>query len=414
MPPPPPPKPAAPGNSSNRRAEEAGAGRADPVRPPGDVDLVRREVRRRQHLADRRPRQTATGSAPSTSRPATRGDSWSQFNPGLVEAAPQGRPRRLRLAVRLRRQPDGRGQGRRRVGRRRRRLPGDRRRGPVRGQVRLGRPLHPRPAQADRAQLPALAGRLPLRRLPPGLPLLGLLRARRRHLQPAADVLEGDRNLGPHASSSTPTSTTASGTTRSTRSARPTAAPGRKSIQLFRRFAESYGGLEPSWWDWQETTTAGWKALGADLPGPITGYRPSHRATRPCKTRQPRRPRRLGAGAPALGRPERPGDRRSSASTTRAAVRDFQDGAGLPVDGVIGTSTWRSLLKYQPIRCLWGGRRPKRGPPAPRAPPRDRRRAARSRPRCPPRPTRSTPARGPSSHPEIIPRRAIAAHLSGA
>ena len=41
----------------------------------------------------------------------------------------------------------------------------------------------------------SLAG-LPLRRLPPVLPLLGLLRPGRRHLQPAADVLEGDRNLG--------------------------------------------------------------------------------------------------------------------------------------------------------------------------------------------------------------------------
>ena len=51
---------------------------------------------------------------------------------------------------------------------------------------------------SDRRQLPALARRLPLRRLPPVLPLLGLLRARRRDRQPAADVLEDDRHLGPH------------------------------------------------------------------------------------------------------------------------------------------------------------------------------------------------------------------------
>ena len=45
------------------------------------------------------------------------GSYWSQFSSGLVEAAAPRRARRLRLAVRLRRQPGGRGQGRRRRGR---------------------------------------------------------------------------------------------------------------------------------------------------------------------------------------------------------------------------------------------------------------------------------------------------------
>ena len=90
-----------------------------------------------------------------------------------------------------------RGQGRRRLGPQGRRLPGDRRRGPVRGQVRLRRPLHPGPAPAHRRRLSALARGLSLRRLPPGLPLLGLPRAGGRPVQPAADVLERDRDLGP-------------------------------------------------------------------------------------------------------------------------------------------------------------------------------------------------------------------------
>ena len=45
---------------------------------------------------------------------------------------------------------------------------------------------------------------------------------------------------------------------------------------------------------------------------------------------------------------------------TRAAVRDFQQQAGLRVDGAIGTATWEALLRYEPIRWLWAGRRPKR------------------------------------------------------
>ena len=40
-------------------------------------------------------------------------------------------------------------------------------------------------------------------------------------------------------------------------SARPTKRPGAGPLQLFRRFAASYGGLPPSWWDWQETTGSG-------------------------------------------------------------------------------------------------------------------------------------------------------------
>ena len=31
-------------------------------------------------------------------------------------------------------------------------------------------------------------------------------------------------------------------------------APGSGPLRLFRRFAASYGGLPPSWWDWQETS----------------------------------------------------------------------------------------------------------------------------------------------------------------
>lgn len=68
-------------------------------------------------------------------------------------------------------------------------------------------------------------------------------------------------------------------------------------IVRFRRFAESYGGLAPSWWDWQETSSSGWDALGQ----------------------------------------------------------------GLPVDGAIGTDTWRSLLNFDPVRPRWAGRRAKRG-----------------------------------------------------
>jgi Putative peptidoglycan binding domain len=134
---------------------------------------------------------------------------------------------------------------------------------------------------------------------------------------------------------------------------------GRREIVRFRRFAESYGGLAPSWWDWQETTTAGWGALGADID-PVLGYRPvvSHPLLK-----------RGSAGdlvvwaqehLRAAGQPQLPVTG-IFGRQTKAAVRAFQATAGLPVDGAIGTITWRSLLNFDPVRPRWAGRRAKRG-----------------------------------------------------
>jgi hypothetical protein len=136
--------------------------------------------------------------------------------------------------------------------------------------------------------------------------------------------------------------------------------PGRRAILRFRRFAVSYGGLEPSWWAWHETGRREWRALAAQLSGPVFGYRPirSH---------------------PVLKRGSR-GDlvvwaqmhlRNATWNTlpvtgvfgrqTASAVRAFQAARGMPVDGVIGQATWRALLEFDPARPWWAGRRAKRG-----------------------------------------------------
>ncbi len=136
--------------------------------------------------------------------------------------------------------------------------------------------------------------------------------------------------------------------------------PGRKPILSFRRFAESYGGLPPSWWDWQETSARDWSALGATTNGPLTGYRPID-------------------SDPVLKRGSR-GDLvvwaqehlRSAGQTqvpvtgfyggvTRAAVRAFQGAQGLPADGVVGTTTWQSLLDFEPVRTRWAARHARSG-----------------------------------------------------
>ena len=135
---------------------------------------------------------------------------------------------------------------------------------------------------------------------------------------------------------------------------------GRKSIQRFRRFAVNYGGLQPSWWDWQETSTAGWQGLGATIDEPIFGYRPV--TAQPLLKSGSRGDLVVWAQEHLRGAGESVPVTGVFGRITRAAVRDFQKSAGLPVDGAIGTTTWQALLNYEPVRWRWAGRRAHRGP----------------------------------------------------
>ena len=97
---------------------------------------------------------------------------------------------------------------------------------------------------------------------------------------------------------------------------------GRRGVQRFRRFAASYDGLQPSWWDWQETNTAGWRAARHHDPRPDRRLPPG--LLQPdAEAWRPRRPCRLGPGAPALGGPVGPGH-----GSVRQA--DPRRGPGLP------------------------------------------------------------------------------------
>ncbi len=135
---------------------------------------------------------------------------------------------------------------------------------------------------------------------------------------------------------------------------------GRRDILLFRRFAESYGGLAPSWWDWQETSSTGWGALGTRIAGPVFGYRPV--VSHPVLKRGSRGDLVVWAQEHlrAAVLPQLPVTG-IFGKQTRAAVRAFQESKGLQADGVLGTTTWSSLLDFDPVRPRWAGRRAKRG-----------------------------------------------------
>ena len=132
--------------------------------------------------------------------------------------------------------------------------------------------------------------------------------------------------------------------------------PARADLVRFRRFAESYGGAPPSWWDWQETSGAGWGALGWRLAGPVFGYRPVE--AQPLLKLGSRgdlvvwaQEHLAAAGTPGLPVTGIFGKR------TRAAVRAFQASRGLPASGAIGDKTWSALLAVEPARPRWAAAR---------------------------------------------------------
>jgi hypothetical protein len=130
-------------------------------------------------------------------------------------------------------------------------------------------------------------------------------------------------------------------------------APGRSGLKLFRRFAASFGDLQPSWWDWQETDGREWGALGANSASrPVDGYRLE--VAHPLLKRGSKgdmvvwaQERLITAGqgeVPVNGIYVR---------LTIQAVKAFQEGHGLPADGRIGTDTWAALLPFTPYRMRW-------------------------------------------------------------
>jgi hypothetical protein len=132
--------------------------------------------------------------------------------------------------------------------------------------------------------------------------------------------------------------------------------PANGELKRFRRFAASYGGLPPSWWDWQETSGREWGALGATSAlRPLTGYRQNF--TQPLLKRGARGDMVVWAQEHLIAAGQDVPVTGVFGKLTAAAVRAFQEGRGLPVDGAIGTATWQSLLELTPYRMRWSGRR---------------------------------------------------------
>jgi hypothetical protein len=121
-------------------------------------------------------------------------------------------------------------------------------------------------------------------------------------------------------------------------------------IRRFRQVAISYGARGVSWWDWQETLDAGWRAIG-DPVSRLAGYVPSN--AYPLLRRGSRGDLVVWAQQLLWSTGRRvPVDGVYGAGTA-AAVADFQQQRGLPATGQIADMTWPALLRYRPVSVRW-------------------------------------------------------------
>ena len=222
-------------------------------------------LRRRRRGGDRRARPRGRGLDRVRQELGRRREPLGAVQPGTGRRPARQRPARLRLAVRLRQRPAGRGQPRRRRDRRRRRLPRDRRRVAVQGQVRGRAAVHRRAAGDGRPGLPDRLHLVPVRGLPRDA-------ARTRSSSPRARRRPTCRRSTGRTSAarSTPSRAarwprTASTAPRSPRSGRPTATRRPRTSPASARCGRRYGSAGLSWWSWQHTTEPGWAALAAPV-----------------------------------------------------------------------------------------------------------------------------------------------------
>ena len=121
-------------------------------------------------------------------------------------------------------------------------------------------------------------------------------------------------------------------------------------IIRFRQLSRTYGADGVSWWNWQQASTAGWKAISIGA-GNLTGVTPT--ASTPIL--------KLGSLGDLVVWAQ---EHLASAGitipidgdygpNTQSAVESFQTAEGLTADGVVGPATWAALLRFAPAAVTW-------------------------------------------------------------
>jgi peptidoglycan hydrolase-like protein with peptidoglycan-binding domain len=121
-------------------------------------------------------------------------------------------------------------------------------------------------------------------------------------------------------------------------------------IKRFRQVSLSYRAAGVSWWDWQSSTTGGWRALSQPA-GPLSDFTPD--LTLATLGLHAKGDLVVWAQEHLVTADEPITIDGGFGPQTLAAVESFQGAHGLVVDGVIGELTWQALLRYAPAPVKW-------------------------------------------------------------
>jgi hypothetical protein len=121
----------------------------------------------------------------------------------------------------------------------------------------------------------------------------------------------------------------------------------------FRQLAAAYGASGVSWWDWQETTTAGWAALDTPLAAPLPTAPIVVDTSLPVFSQGAKGDQIVWMQEHlAAAEPTTPTTGIFDAATT-AALEAFQAAKGIPPSGTTDIPTWAALLGLTPVPVDW-------------------------------------------------------------
>ncbi len=134
--------------------------------------------------------------------------------------------------------------------------------------------------------------------------------------------------------------------------------PPASQVVSFRSLAGPYGACGTSFWDWQETSAAGWAALAAPL---TPAHVPQPELTSPLLREGAKGDQVLWLQEHlASVVPAQPTNGIFEA-TTAANLEQFQSAHGIPVSGETDPSTWAAVLALAPVPVHWTGSGPTGG-----------------------------------------------------
>jgi hypothetical protein len=121
-------------------------------------------------------------------------------------------------------------------------------------------------------------------------------------------------------------------------------------IIRFRQLSRTYRAAGVSWWNWQQASTAGWRAISIGA-GNLTGVAPT--ASTPILSLRSAGDVVVWAQEHLVSAGYATAVDGSYGPNTQTAVQSFQAARGLTADGIVGPATWAALLRDAPAQVTW-------------------------------------------------------------